>query len=109
MYRNTGAVHWTVKCAALLDGKGKIVIGDAVWPVADLVIQIAIAVATFGVSTYAQVGANLAKTAATMVKAAVTGLSQATAAFITSVMKGKDFGSGKQHKSSQRSCYRIKF
>lgn len=47
-YRNTGAVHWTVSCSAVMDGIGKIRIGDAIWPVADLVVAILISVATLG-------------------------------------------------------------
>ena len=50
-YRNTGAVHWTVACNVVLNGVGKIRIGDAVWPIAEFVVAIILSVATMGMSS----------------------------------------------------------
>jgi hypothetical protein len=47
-YRNSGAVYWSVTCSTVPDGVGKIRIGDAIWPIADLVVAILISAATMG-------------------------------------------------------------
>ena len=47
-YRNTGAVWWTVRCTVVPDGVGQIRVGDAIWPVADLVVAILVSVGTMG-------------------------------------------------------------
>ena len=47
-YRNTGGVHWSIACLTVPDGIGKIRIGDAIWPVAELITTILISILTGG-------------------------------------------------------------
>lgn len=68
-YRNTGAVWWTLACKPVYDGKGVIRVGEAIWPVADLVVAIIVTIATAGVFT----AGTAAHTAASIAVNAVAG------------------------------------
>lgn len=41
-------MHWTISCSAVMDGVGKIRIGDAIWPVVDMVVSVLVTIATAG-------------------------------------------------------------
>ena len=54
-----------MKCAAVLDGVGKIRVGDAIWPVADLVVALLVSAVTLGAGSGLSASMMLAAQTAT--------------------------------------------